>query len=190
MRNGRRSLCVHHFFKNGVVLSLSLLICTTGMTLSFPYVSVAEMSGQEDIIPLQPIIDRSSPGEVVILEQGIYSGPVNIDKKISIRGDSSVTLLSKESSSTVTIRSDGVTLQGFNIQHHSGAQTAAIQVTGHHAVITNLHIQSQGYGIVIRNANDGVIQNNKISWAGPEAVSSAQKGNGIDLYSSYPYCRE
>ncbi|WP_426250210.1 right-handed parallel beta-helix repeat-containing protein [Paenibacillus pabuli] len=168
-----------------IVLGMLLLVGILAIPLSYSLDSANAAPGTKDNIPLQPIIDDSKPGEVLVLEPGIYSGPVSIDKNISIRGDSSVTVLNTEAVSTITIRSDGVTLQGFRIQHLTNEPTAAIQVEGDRAEITGLDIQSQSFGIVLRGSVDGLIHSNTISWAGPESASSGQKGNGIDLYNSH-----
>ncbi|NEU62397.1 NosD domain-containing protein [Paenibacillus sp. ALJ109b] len=172
-------------FRERIVLSMLLLIGILVIPLSYPLETANAAPETKDAIPLQPIIDVAKPGEVLVLEPGIYSGPVSIDKNISIRGDSSVMVLNTEAESTITIRSDGVTLQGFTVQHLTNEPTAAIQVEGDRVEITGLDIQSQSFGIVLRGSVDGLIHSNKISWAGPESASSGQKGNGIDLYNSH-----
>lgn len=76
------------------------------------------------------MIDRSVPGEVIVLASGRYSGPVTIDKNITIQGDPTVIVVNAEATSTIMIRSDGVKLSGFTIEHDTNEQTAAIQVEG------------------------------------------------------------
>ncbi|MFC9708743.1 nitrous oxide reductase family maturation protein NosD [Paenibacillus sp. NPDC056933] len=168
-----------------IVLGTLLIMGILAILLSYPLDSANAASGTKDATPLQPIIDGSKSGEVLVLEPGMYAGPVSIDKSISIRGDSSVTVLNSEAESTITIRSDGVTLQGFTVQHFTNEPTAAIQVEGDRVEIRDLDIQSQSFGIVLRGSVDGLIHSNTISWAGPESASSGQKGNGIDLYNSH-----
>lgn len=131
------------------------------------------------------MIDRSAPGEVIELASGRYSGPVTIDKNITIQGDPTVIVVNEETTSTITIQSDGVKLSGFTIEHNANEQTAAIQVEGKNSEITDLHIQTQGYGMIIRNSSQATIQRNNITWAGADSASSGQKGNGIDLYNSH-----
>ncbi|WP_247897958.1 NosD domain-containing protein [Paenibacillus pabuli] len=168
-----------------IVLGMLLLIGILAIPLSYPLDTAKAAPEIKDAIPLQPFIDGSESGEVLVLEPGMYAGPVSIDKSISIRGDSSVTVLNTDAESTITIRSDGVTLQGFTVQHLTNEPTAAIQVEGDHVEITGLDIQSQSFGIVLRGSVDGLIHSNTISWAGPKSASSGQKGNGIDLYNSH-----
>ncbi|PQP81478.1 hypothetical protein C0Q44_23500 [Paenibacillus sp. PCH8] len=154
--------------------------------LSFRHDTALATSGHRDLIPLQPMIDRSAPGAVIVLESGRYSGPVTIDKNITIQGDSTVAIFNtEEATSTITIRSDGVKLSGFTIEHEANEPTAAIQVEGKNSEITDLHILTQGFGMIIRNSSHATIQRNAITWAGSDSASSSQKGNGIDLYNSH-----
>ncbi|WP_433753593.1 right-handed parallel beta-helix repeat-containing protein [Paenibacillus amylolyticus] len=153
--------------------------------LSVPHGKAMAVSGERKLIPLQPIIDRSAPGEVIQLASGRYSGPVTIDKNITIQGDPSVTVVNVEPISTIAIQSDGVKLREFTIEHDTNEQTAAIQVQGKNVEITDLHIQTQGYGMIIRNSSQATIQRNYITWVGSDSASSGQKGNGIDLYNSH-----
>ncbi|WP_440119410.1 right-handed parallel beta-helix repeat-containing protein [Paenibacillus sp. QZ-Y1] len=166
---------------------LGLIFLTVIMTipLSFPHGTAMADSGNRGIIPLQPVIDRSAPGEVIVLESGRYSGPVTIDKNLTIQGDPTVILLNAETTSTITIRSDGVKLSGFTIEHDANEQTAAIQVEGKNSEITDMHIETQGFGMIIRDSSHAIIQRNDITWVGADSASSSQKGNGIDLYNSH-----
>lgn len=135
-------------------------------------------------IPLQPLIDQASEGEVVVLSSGTYEGPVIINKSVILQGDSTVTLVNKEAAPAISIQADGVSLGSFTVKQEYVAEFGAIQVSGNNVTLSGLRIHTQGYGIVLRKALDGVIQNNEVIWSGPEQVSSAQKGNGIDLYAS------
>jgi len=135
-------------------------------------------------ISLQQLIDQTPAGEVLILSTGTYEGPVVINKNISIQGDSAVTLINKEDAPAILIRADRVSLEGFTVKQEYLAEFGAIQVSGKKVTLSGLSIHTQGYGIVLRKAFEGGIYNNEVIWSGPEQVSSAQKGNGIDLYAS------
>ncbi|WKL01740.1 hypothetical protein Q0F98_35655 [Paenibacillus amylolyticus] len=95
------------------VTGFIFLIGMMMLLLSLPHGAVMASSGHRDLIPLQPMIDRSAPGEVIELASGRYSGPVTIDKNITIQGDPTVIVVNAEATSTIMIRSDGVKLSGF-----------------------------------------------------------------------------
>ncbi|WP_340401922.1 NosD domain-containing protein [Paenibacillus sp. FSL H8-0079] len=185
MRNPWVKLGTFESRRKSRVRGLVFLIGMMIVLLSFPYGTATAVSGERDLIPLQPMIDRSAPGEVIVLASGRYSGPVTIDKNITIQGDPTVIVVNEETTSTITIQSDGVKLSGFTIEHNANEQTAAIQVEGKNSEITDLHIQTQGYGMIIRNSSHATIQRNNVTWVGSDSATSSQKGNGIDLYNSH-----
>lgn len=146
---------------------------------------VASPSNQDQVVSLQTIIDQAQSGDSIELPPGTYTGPAVINKKLTIRGNKDVTLINHSNESAISILSDGVHLQGIQIKHPvSGDQSSAIQVMADQVTLENLTIQTSGYGILIRDADRGVIQNNTILWTRPDANMPKQKGNGIDLYNS------
>ncbi|WP_339261075.1 NosD domain-containing protein [Paenibacillus sp. FSL R5-0749] len=185
MNNFGERLRVFGCCKKSRGLVLPFLISMLIALLYFPQGKAMAASVERDLIPLQPMIDRSASGDVIVLESGRYAGPITIDKNITIQGDPTVIVVNAEATSTIMIRSDGVKLRGFTIEHDANAQTAAIQVEGNNSEITDLHIQTQGFGIIIRNSSQAAIQRNKITWVGSGSATSSQKGNGIDLYNAH-----
>lgn len=185
MNNFGERLRVFGCCKKSRGLVLPFLISMLIALLYFPQGKAMAASVERDLIPLQPMIDRSASGDVIVLESGRYAGPITIDKNITIQGDPTVIVVNAEATSTIMIRSDGVKLRGFTIEHDANAQTAAIQVEGNNSEITDLHTQTQGFGIIIRNSSQAAIQRNKITWVGSGSATSSQKGNGIDLYNAH-----
>ncbi|WP_260985366.1 nitrous oxide reductase family maturation protein NosD [Paenibacillus xylanexedens] len=199
MRNARMHLNMSNNFNRKVtswsILTLWLFVA---MLIQLPFMSgnASAASKEQSFIPLQPIINAMNPGEELTLKPGMYLGPVTIDKSISLLGDSSVMIVSTDTSSiqsastnspesTININGDGVKLQGFTILHQHSTPTAAIQVEANHAEIKDIHIQTQGFGILARDASEGTFRENVITWTGSETASSSQKGNGIDLYNAH-----
>ncbi|WP_438348059.1 right-handed parallel beta-helix repeat-containing protein [Paenibacillus sp. FA6] len=166
-----------------VVLLIPLSVAC--LVPSFSFITFASSSSNEPMVSLQEIIDQSSPGTSIVLESGTYQGPVIINKKLSIRGDGSVTLLNNTQQSAIAIHSNGVTLQGINIQHNADGESTAIEVTADEVTLEQLRIHTRGYGIKLREANRGIIQNNDIKWFIPKGAEAGKRGNGIDLYNSH-----
>lgn len=135
-------------------------------------------------IPLQPRIDRAVNGEVITLAPGTYSGPIVIDKSVTIQGDDSVVLINPKAAPAISVQSDEVRLTGFRVRQEHLGEHAAIHVTANQVVLSDLDIESQGYGIILRKASQGTLQHNLIRWTGPSSTKNALKGNGIDLYAS------
>ncbi|MEC0094089.1 right-handed parallel beta-helix repeat-containing protein [Paenibacillus macquariensis] len=139
-----------------------------------------------EVISLQPIIDAANNGDSITLAPGTYLGPVHIDKRLTINGEGRATLLNSypDAEVAVLISADDAKLKGLNIQQDNGGEAAAIRVEADQVTLEDLSIHTAGFGIVLREANDCVIANNKIRWFTPKGAASGTRGNGIDLYNS------
>ncbi|WP_179281074.1 nitrous oxide reductase family maturation protein NosD [Paenibacillus sp. XY044] len=135
-------------------------------------------------VELQEIINRSDSNQTVVLPPGTYQGPISINKRITLQGEG-VTLINDSQEPAVSIQSDGVVLQGIQIEHQGSGESAGILIGSNHVTIKNTSIHTRGYGIMLRDSNQSVIQNNRISWIKSDAAHPESKGNGIDLYNSH-----
>lgn len=135
-------------------------------------------------VPLQPIIDRMAEGEALRLTDQTYQGPVTIQKAVSIEGTGGAKLLNDTSKSAVTVEADGARLQGFQITHNGNGDAAAVEIRADRVNVSQLAIRTNGYGILLRDANHAVLNDNDISWFEADSGHPENKGNGIDLYSS------
>lgn len=178
-----------------VRISLQLLVIglVTGISWSsdFTYTSAAADSNEQATMEasiLQRMINEAEQGSSIVLPEGSYSGYILIDKKLTIRADKTV-LSSIAADSAVVIKGDGVVIQGLAIkQEHADEETAAVLVQADNVVLMDLNIKTQGFGIMLRDANEATILNNEIAWKKIKNANSSisgHKGNGIDLYNSY-----
>lgn len=167
----------------GRILALSaaawiVFVCCWNVTLA---------GARTDAVPLQPIIDAAPYGETLLLQPGTYMGPVRIDKKLTLDGGGKATLVQGQNDSSgavVLIRAEGVSLQGLNIRQDNGGEAAAVRVEAARVSVKGLAVHSAGYGIMLRKADSGVIENNKIRYTVPAGTAPGIRGNGIDLYES------
>ncbi|MFD0616955.1 nitrous oxide reductase family maturation protein NosD [Paenibacillus sp. GCM10027629] len=158
-----------------------LLICHQVLNMEEALAS----SSIDQVNSLQAIIDQLDAGDAIELPPGTYAGPATINKKVYIRGNSEVTLLNPSGAPAISILSDGVHLANIQIKNNaSGDQSPAILVKSHQVTLEDLTIQTSGYGIILRDADQAILQNNTITWFKPETNKPKQKGNGIDLYNS------
>ncbi|MEK3904655.1 right-handed parallel beta-helix repeat-containing protein [Paenibacillus sp. FSL R7-0179] len=144
-------------------------------------------SSTEAALPLQPIIDSASEGDLITLAPGTYSGPVRLNKRVTINGNGKAILLhtAKDEQAAVLIAADGVRLENLKIQQNNDGEAAAVRVEADRVTLKGLVIHSAGYGILLREADGGVISDNKISWFIPKGEAPGTRGNGIDLYNSH-----
>lgn len=170
------------------ILSALLLLGGIGLNLMWPATLVFGEENEEESLPsLQKLVDQAKPGERIVLGEQKYAGPVQIDKPITIEGTGAA-LINHDSISAMTIASEDVTVRGLRIaQQQDGEELAAVTVQADGFLLQDLRITTRGFGIVLRNADGGVVLNNVIAWdSGQQGTARiAEKGNGIDLYNSH-----
>lgn len=175
-------------------LSMLMLLLGTGswiiINVAFADVSVSEdKQSDQSSFSLQQIVDEAKPGDSIMLSEGDYSGPVVINKKLTIQGSNNAVLSNETSNSAITIETEGVVLQGISINHKDdNEESAAILIHADDVVLMDLSIKTQSFGIMLRDADEGIIMGNSISWIKAKGSSNTkigQKGNGIDLYNAH-----
>lgn len=133
---------------------------------------------------LQRMINEASPGDVIKVPAGEYSGPIVIDKPLTVQSNGAATIRGNQVDPVITVLSEQVTLDGLKIIHQSpDKDTRAILVEGNHHNLNNLTIRTDGYGIVLRDAHQSRITENTITGNADRPVSERQ--NGIDLFGSH-----
>lgn len=167
-----------------VMLLLGGLVFTASMMF---YLTNVRGASEEIALPsLQEIVDKAIPGETIVLSKGTYAGPVRMDKKLTLQTLGQVVLVNEQPAPAISIHADGVVVQGLRIiQKQDGEESTAVFVQANNVTLKELEIRTRGYGIQLRNAHDGVLEGNYITWDRSQGSSSlSEKGNGIDLYKS------
>ncbi|MFH5185405.1 nitrous oxide reductase family maturation protein NosD [Paenibacillus sp. TAB 01] len=139
---------------------------------------------------LQSLIDRTNEGGKLILPAGIYSGPITISKPILIEGKGSVEIIgSGDQQPVIQVKSDRVSIAYLKITQPMTGDHSAIQVNGYNAELYDLTIDTQSYGIVLRDGGQHEIFNTVIQWIPPPETNKllklSDKRNGIDLFNSH-----
>lgn len=164
------------------------VIAAVLLCLALDYGGTANARAKAEAVPLQPMIDSARSGETLTLAPGTYLGPVHIDKRLTINGSNNgATLMNTAADGqiAVLIQADGVQLENLNIQQNLDGEAAAVQVEADRVVLKGLAIHTAGFGIVLREADRGVITGNKIRWFIPQGTAPGTRGNGIDLYNAH-----
>ncbi|MBO8156573.1 MAG: right-handed parallel beta-helix repeat-containing protein [Bacillaceae bacterium] len=133
---------------------------------------------------LQRMIDEATPGDVLTIPSGHYTGPIVISKPITLKGNGEVVVQGNNLDVVVYIAADQVTLEGLTIEHQSkDKDTMAVLVEGDGHQLTGLTVQTDGYGIVLRDAHQSEITKNTIK--GNAENERKDRQNGIDLFGSH-----
>lgn len=180
-------MLVQKRYNCSIGIRVLVLMIASLIFFSFNHGRVVSADISAGALPLQPIIDSAREGDLITLAPGTYSGPVRLDKQVTINGNGKAILLhtDKDEQAAVLIASDGVRLENLKIQQNNDGEAAAVRVEADRVTLKGLVILSAGYGILLREADGGVISDNKISWFIPKGEAPGTRGNGIDLYNSH-----
>jgi nitrous oxidase accessory protein len=136
---------------------------------------------------LASAITGAAPGDVLVLTDGAYTGPVTIDRPLTVRGARGAVVDGQGHGSVITITSPDVTLQGFAVTG-SGAMNqqldAGVKILkgADRAVIENLLLQDNMHGIDVHGGRDVRVANNEI--IGRQNARMNERGNGIYIWNS------
>lgn len=136
---------------------------------------------------IQAAIDRARPGDVLEIEKGHYSGPLRVDRPLTLRGRQRPTLSGRFEADTIRVTAPDVVIEGLIVRdsgHSLKHQHAGIylQPGAHRAVVRGCDLTYNLFGLWIEKANDVRIEGNVIT--GLRELNSAQRGNGIQLYNT------
>jgi len=116
--------------------------------------------------PIQQMIDDASPGDVVVVPPGVYTGPIVIDKTITLAGDGWPVIDGAQQGDVVTIAADGVTFRGFVVQDSSRvvvAEPGGIRLVGNAATVEGNRISDVLYGVILIHSHGHTVRDNAIS---------------------------
>jgi len=138
------------------------------------------------LISLQEIVDKASPGDEIILEPGLYRGPVTITTNdIIIDGQSKSIITGLEYQSVFYIEADSVQIKNLLIINSGGSHDkvdAGVSIKGNYNTIENCRIKECLFGIDMHKSDNNRILHNEISSI--TRRQKALKGDAIRLWYS------
>ncbi|MCW8943435.1 MAG: nitrous oxide reductase family maturation protein NosD [Sedimenticola sp.] len=135
-------------------------------------------------IPLQPLIDAAKAGSTLQLPAGRYSGPVFIDKPLTIDGAGRVTIDGGGVGTVITVDTDGARLSNLHITGSGDRHNeldAGILVSGKFNVIKDNRLDDVLFGIALHQSEYGIVRRNSIR---SKVRELAQRGDGIRIWYS------
>lgn len=134
--------------------------------------------------PLQPLIDAAPAGTTLQLPAGRYSGPVLIDKPLTIDGGGQAIIDGGGQGTVVTIEADGARLSNLGITGSGDRHNeldAGIRVSGRFNVIKDNTLDDVLFGIVLHQSEHAIVRRNRIRSKDREL---AQRGDAIRIWYS------
>jgi nitrous oxidase accessory protein len=133
---------------------------------------------------LQQRLDAAPRGATIIVEGGVYPGPIVIRGPMVVVGQGQPVIDGQGKGSVVTVEGDGVVLRGFVIRN-SGRQVteeaAGVSATGNGHVIENNTIEDVYFGIHLSGGNGHLVQGNRIM---PGEHHGARPGHGLNVWNT------
>ena len=126
-------------------------------------------AARQELIPLQPLIDKAKPNDVILLKPGRYAGNVVITKPITLAGDGpreKIIIDAQGKGSVIVLKTDGATLRNLTLVN-SGDQhndlDAGVQIRGNFNIVKDLTIRECLFGVDLQQANSNIVKRNDIS---------------------------
>ncbi|MGB4827520.1 MAG: nitrous oxide reductase family maturation protein NosD [Paracoccaceae bacterium] len=136
---------------------------------------------------LPDVIASASPGDVLLLGEGVFAGPLVIDKPLTLKGTEASVIDGQGDGTVITISAPDVTIEGLTVTG-SGRRNedldAGIKLVkgADRALIAANHLHDNLHGIDVHGAIDArVIGNDIIGGQDPRMMD---RGNGIYIWNS------
>ncbi|MCV3739180.1 nitrous oxide reductase family maturation protein NosD [Rhizobium sp. TRM96647] len=165
---------------------MRLLALLVGLLLASPLAAA-----EREVVPgegsLAAAIAGALPGDVLKLGDGTYSGPVTIDRPLTITGPRGAVVDGQGQGSVVTISAPDVTLTGFAVTGSGRVNQdldAGVKILqgADRARIERLLVTGNMHGIDVHGGRDAVVRENEI--VGLNSRHMNERGNGIYVWNS------
>jgi nitrous oxidase accessory protein len=158
-----------------LIIGLCAVLCTT----------LAGFARTPPSFDLHRAIANAEPGAEIIVPKGVYPGPINVDKSLSLIAEEGAVIDGGGTGHVVKITAPDVTFNGFNVRG-SGAsldrEDTGILVLAPRATIENNLVEDTLFGISFKEAPDSVMRGNTIIG---KDIYIARRGDGIKLWNSH-----
>ncbi|MFK5915655.1 MAG: nitrous oxide reductase family maturation protein NosD [Woeseiaceae bacterium] len=151
------------------------------------YVQAEEIKVTPGHGKLQAAIDLAHKGDTLILDAGIYTGSINIDRSLTLMGSKDSIIDGEGTGHVIVISAANVVVKGLSIQHSGNnlnTEDSAVFITdkGDNALIKGNHFQNNLIGIYLKGPKSAIVDNNTIIGSRFHRVND--RGNGIYLWNT------
>lgn len=137
------------------------------------------------LLPFQELVDKASPGSVLIPPPGHYAGPVTVDKPLTIDGQGQVTIDAGDKGTVFILAADDSVLRGVHLTGSGDSHDtddSCLDVRGHRNVVENVRADNCLFGIDLKQSSHSVVRNNTIR---SKELDLGVRGDGLRLWYSH-----
>lgn len=165
---------------------MRLSVLLIGFLLASPL-----LAAERAVVPgagsLAAAIAGAEPGDVLVLTDGAYDGPVTIDRPLTITGPRGAVVNGLKQGSVVTIAASDVTLTGFTVTGSGRINQdldAGVKIVqgADRARVEKLLVTDNMHGIDVHGGRDTIVSGNEI--IGTRSARMNERGNGIYVWNS------
>jgi len=134
--------------------------------------------------PFQDLIDKAPAGSLLKPPPGSYSGPVTINKPLTIDGGGQVTIDSGDRGTVMVLDASDSTIRGIHLTGSGDSHDtddSCLDVRGNHNTIENLELDNCLFGLDLKQSNNNTIRGNSIRSKDREL---GVRGDGLRLWYS------
>jgi len=132
---------------------------------------------------LQSQVNAAAPGATVHVPAGTYTGPVTIEKSLTLIADGRAVIDGRGQGNVLVIRADNVTIRGFQIQGTGidlDGENAGIRGQGSNLTIDNNTLIDTLFGIYLQSSPHALVRGNVV---GGKQLDLGRRGDSIRLWN-------
>jgi len=165
-----------------VVLTAATLVPLCSAGAGAVTIEVAPRPGR-----LAAALAAAGSGSFIKLLPGVHSGPIIIDRALTLSGGPEAVIDGGGQGSTITVAAADVTIRGITIRNSGRALETMdsgifVNKAGDRALIENNRIEGNLFGIYLWGPDDAVARGNTITGLKTTHVNS--RGNGVSVWNS------
>lgn len=136
---------------------------------------------------LAAALARAQPGDTLTLAPGTYTGPIVIDRTLTLDGGGAAHIDGGGQGSVITVTAENVTVTGLIVtgsgESHDGIDSGIqLTKTAHGAVVENNVLKGNLYGVDIHGAKNSRVTGNVIE--GQQHEKMNRRGNGVYVWNA------
>jgi nitrous oxidase accessory protein len=134
---------------------------------------------------ISAVLAHCSPGDTVIVKEGIYRENLVIDVRVFLKGENQPIIKGNYNGHVILVKASGVIIEGFKVQE-AGTRLlddfACIRIEADSVILRHNIITEPLHGVYVKGGHYATIHDNVIN--GRLDLIPADRGNGIHLWNS------